>query len=461
MIRARGLRAPLCAALLLAGALPALAAPVPLPPTRTAKLKNGLTVIVMPVRRLPLVDFRLVARAGSAYDPAGKEGLSSLTAALLTQGAGPRDANQFAEDLAFVGGTLEAGSGPEQFVVRAEVLRKDFALGLELLRDAVVTPAFPPAEFARKREEALGEIASERSEPEAIADHAMLPFLLGKSPLGHPGIGWEASVRALTRDDVAEFHHELVAPDNATLVVVGDVEEAAALAALEKAFSGWKPSHHAPAIPYPPLAREGGRRVRIVSKPDATQAGIRFGCLAVSRSHPDYYPIRVANTILGSGFTSRLVNRIRVEQGLTYSIRSGFEMHRNAGTFGISTFTRSATLRQCVDEVLKTVRALVDDGPTEEELAKAKRYLTGQYPLGLQAPDDLAAQLADADFYALEPGSIEGFSDRIEAVTMADARRALKSYFCVDDLGLLVVANADTAKRALEGLGPLEVVEIP
>lgn len=466
MSRARpGLaRAALAAAVLLPAVIgvPAgRAAPVRLPAATRAKLSNGLSVVVLPTSRLPLVDFRLVARAGSVNDPAGKEGLASLTASLLTQGAGPRDAKQIAEDIAFVGGELDAFADAERLVVTCEVLKKDFATGLELFRDVIVDPKLPAEEFDRRREETLGAIASGRDDPATVADRALLPFLLGDSPLAHPAIGWEASVRSLVRDDAVAFHRDLLTPRNSVLVIVGDVDPKAAVAAVEKAFSAWKSKSGAVAATYRPVARVGGRTVRIVAKPEVTQTQIRLACPGVPRNHPDYFPIRVANTILGAGFTSRLVDQIRVQQGLTYSIGSGFAMYRNAGTFGIRTFTRNETLRRTVDEVLRVVRTLVNEGPTPAELDKARSFLAGQYPLQLQAPDELAAQVADVEFYGLDPAYIESFDERIRAVTMEDARRALKSYVCVDDLRLLVVSNPDSARVALEGLGPVEVVPIP
>ena len=241
------------------------------------------------------------------------------------------------------------------------------------------------------------------------------------------------------------------------LAVVGDVDPAAIKAALEKAFGGWKANGAKPGDAYTPVPQARGARVMIVSKPEVTQTQIRLACMGVPRNHPDYYPITVANTILGAGFTSRLMNEIRVVQGLTYSISSRFGMFRNGGTFRISTFTKNETLRKTIDETLKVVRTLLAAGPGEDELAKAKRYLTGQFPLGLQAPDALAAQLLDIEFFGLDPRYVETFSDRIDAVTMADCRRALKSYFCVDDLRILVVSNPELAKQALEGLGPIEV----
>jgi zinc protease len=454
-------RAALGLALAMIAAAPAAAAPVQLPPYTKATLKNGLTVFVMPTHRLPLVDFRLVARAGSIYDPPGKEGLASLLSDLITQGAGARNAKQIAEDIAFVGGSLEAGTGPERLVVTCEVLRKDFATGLELFHDVIVQPTFPAEEFARKKDEALAGIAAARDDPSSVANDMMLPFFMPGSALGHPVAGWEKSVTTITRDDVAAFHRRFVTPESALLAVVGDVDAKATVAALERAFGDWKGGGEKPALDVAPLAQSGGPRIQIVDKPEVTQTQIRFGGLGVPRNHPDYYPIRVINTILGAGFTSRLVNEIRVIQGLTYSIGSGFNMYRNTGTFTVSTFTRNETLRRTIDETLRVIRQLASEGPSPEELDKAKRYLTGQFPLGLQASDQLAAQLLDVEFYGLDPRFVESFSDRINAVTMDDAKRAARSYLNADALQILVVSHPDSARRALAGLGTIEVKEIP
>jgi len=440
---------------LLAGA--AAGAPLQLPPYTRTTLDNGLVVFIMPTHRLPLVDFRIVVRTGSVCDPKGKEGLASLTADLLTQGAGARDARQIAEDIAFVGGSLDATAGTEQMVLTCEVLKKDFATGLELLRDVTLAPTFPTEEVARKRDEALGAIASARDDPGTVANRELGPFLLGTSPLAHPIDGWEKSVKTLVREDVVGFHDRYFRPENAMIAVVGDVDPQAVKAALGKAFGDWKSGGGKPGDAYTPVPQGPGRQVLIINKSEVTQTQIRLACMGVPRNHPDYYPITVANTILGAGFTSRLVNEIRVVQGLTYSISSRFAMFRNAGTFRIGTFTKNESIRKTIDETLKVVKTLQESGPSEEELAKAKRYLTGQFPLGLQAPDALATQLLDVEFYGLEPKFVETFSDRINAVTMADCRRALKSYFCVDDLRILVVSNPEVAKKALEGLGPIDV----
>jgi zinc protease len=241
---------------------------------------------------------------------------------------------------------------------------------------------------------------------------------------------------------------------------VGDVDPKETLKAIERAFKDWKKSDRKHADAYAPLERGTERRIAVVDKAEVTQTQIRFACVGVPRNHPDYYPIAVTNTILGSGFTSRLVDEIRVNKGLTYSISSQFAMYRNAGLFRINTFTRNETIRETIDAVLGEVEKLRNDGPTQEELDKAKAYLTGLYPMGLQAPDNLAARLLDVEFYGLPEDYIETYSGRIKAVSMEDARRVLKSYFCTNELNILLVSNPEVARKALEGLGDVEVIAL-
>lgn len=437
-----------------------LAAATKLPPYEKTTLKNGLTVVIMSTDRLPLVDFRLVVRGGAVNDPAGKDGLASLTADLMTQGAGERNAQQIAEDMAFVGGDLSASANSEQLVVTCEVLTKDFEHGLAMFSDVIARPTFPAEEFERKKSEALASIAASKDDPSTVANAYLGPFLLGDSPLAHPTIGWESTVQTLAREDVTDFHETYVTPENSMLAVVGDVDPKQVKKALEKAFKGWKKSKKKHAEAYEPLTRDSGRRVQIVNKPEVTQTQVRLACVGVPRNHPDYYAIMVANTILGSGFTSRLIDEIRVNKGLTYSIRSGFTMYRNAGTFGVTTFTKNETIREIIDETIAVVEKLREEGPSEQELDKARTFLTGLYPLGLQAPDNLAARLLAVEFYGLPANYIETYSEKMKAVTMEDCRRALKSYFCTDDMNILVVSNPEVAQPALQGLGPIDVKEM-
>ena len=285
-----------------------------------------------------------------------------------------------------------------------------------------------------------------------------MPFLLGQSALAHPAIGWAKSVEAITHDDVVAFHRDFVRPDGAILAVVGDVDAKKTVAALQKAFEDWK-RPAAPLSAPDETLRITGRAVLIVNKPGATQTMIRFAGPGLRRDHPDYYAVLVANTILGGGFTSRLMDEIRVSQGLTYSISSRFVMYHDSGTFGIRTFTKNETIRKTIDETVRVVDTLREEGPKDEELAKAKSYLTGLFPRDLQALGGLAAQLTDIELYGLDPKYVETYADKINAVTMEECKRVLKAYFTTKDLKILLVTEADTGKPAVEGLGPVTVKE--
>jgi zinc protease len=447
--------------LALFAATAASGAPLHLPPMLRARLSNGLRVFVVASSRVPMVDLRMVVRAGSVDDPVGKEGLSAMTADLLDQGAGTRSAKQIAEDIDFVGGLLDPDADLERTVIDCQVLKKDFDTGLGVLRDVVVSPRFAAEEVERERGDVLAEIASREDDPATVADLALGPFLLGPSRLAHSVLGDVSSVKAITGQDVVDFHARWFRPDNCLLAVVGDVEPKTVIAALERAFSGWRATGPLPGadVHYDPVPQVHGIRVEIVDKPEVTQAQVRIGCIGVPRNHPDRYPILVANTILGGGFTSRLTSEVRVRQGLTYEIASDFDMERDAGTHDISSSTRVAATRKLIDAALAQVRKLAEEGPTEQELGSAIQYLTGQYPMDLQAPGDLAERILDVEFYGLGQTDLETFPDRVRAVTMTDVRRALKSYFCTSDMRIVVVADPAAVRAQLEGLGPIEVKE--
>lgn len=220
----------------------AVAAEFQLPAYTRTQLKNGLTVYVMPTKRLPLVDLKLMVRAGSVNDPVGKEGLANLTGNMLTQGAGARTAKQLAADIEFVGGDLGVATEAERLVISCEVLRKDLDTGLAIFHDVVVAPTFPEADFSRVKEEQVGALVNGRDDPGTVADQALFPFLLGDTRLAHPPEGWEASVKSITRDDVLRFHDRHARPNQSVLAVVGDVDIATLVPRLEKLFADWKPA---------------------------------------------------------------------------------------------------------------------------------------------------------------------------------------------------------------------------
>jgi zinc protease len=263
----------------------------------------------------------------------------------------------------------------------------------------------------------------------------------------------------MTREDVVEFHARTYLAGCATLVVVGDVEPRATISAIAAAFAEWT----GPAPPltpaYPPVTIERRRRMELVSLRGAAQSEVRFTCPSVARKHPDQFAIQLANAIVGGGPDSRLARALVGTPGVADRVESEFRSQRDAGQYVVGLSTRTGDLRRAIDSTLAVLRKLRDEGPTEDELAAARLALTRAIPPDPQTPGAIAAQVLDLEFFGPPAVDASVTAERLRAVTLADCRRVLKSYFCVDDLAILVVTDPDAGRTALDGLGPLMVQE--
>ena len=436
-----------------------------LPPATTRTLSNGLRVIVVEQPELPLMDAVLIVPVGGEADVAGREGLATLTASLLDEGTTTRTALQIADQASFLGVSLGAGAGwdASQVTLHAPVAQLDSALAL--MADVATRPSFPATDFERLKQERLTGLLQLRDRAPAIADRAFAQQVFGAGhPYGRPLGGTEASTRALTRADVQRFYAAHWRPQAATLLVVGDVRADDLVRRAERAFGGWKgtaggdASRAGIAVGAPPPAR--ATQVYLVDKPGAPQSSVRIGLVGVPRSTPDYFPLRVMNTILGGSFTSRLNQNLRETKGYTYGANSGFDMRRAAGPFAARAEVTAAKTDSALVEFMKELRAIADTVPADE-LAKAKRYLQLQLPGDFETTGDIAAQLAPLVVHGLPLDWYDGFVTRVEAVTRADVQRVARQYVDPSKFVVVVVGDrksVEPAVRAL-GLGPITVLE--
>jgi len=434
------------------------ASDIKLPPYQKFTLPNDLTLLVMENKKLPLVNFRLVLKAGSVYDPVGKEGLANLTAALIRKGTKTKSFEQISEEIEFVGGSLSSGADLDYAYIGGEFLSKDLDLALNLLSDILLNPAFTQEEFDREKELTLAGLQEEKDDASTIANEAFYQFLYDKNPYSHPVDGTEGSVKNITRADVVSFYQKYFAPQHSILTLVGDFSSQAVKGKVEKALAGWQKSNTNLAKIAAPIKFKG-RKLLIVEKPDVTQTQIRIGNVSVPRNNPDYFPLTVANTILGGGFSSRLVNEIRVNQGLTYGVSSRFNMFKETGAYLISTFTKNQTTRKTIDVALAEVKKFREKGVTKEELEGAKNYLKGLFPMRLETPEALASQITNIEFYSLDPKFVETYRQNIDAVTLDDIKRVANKYFDYQDVVLVVVTNPKETRKDLEGLGKIEMTK--
>ncbi|HEV8701338.1 MAG TPA: pitrilysin family protein [Candidatus Polarisedimenticolia bacterium] len=458
-------------ALLGSGPIGAFAAPPSVPPKPSATaaasgfhvpspartiLKNGLTVLVLERRTIPLVQLRLMVKSGSTSDPAGKEGTAALTARLLKRGTKARPAGQFFEEVEFVGGSIDTMAGLDASYVWGEFATRDLEVAFNLFSDLVLNPAFRPEEFEKEKRLALADLVDSLDDPGRVAQRAFAAWLYGSHPYGRPVDGTQRSVTAISRDDAASFYESRYAPNNAVLAIVGDVDAAQAARSAERYFSAWK-KKTVTAAAVAEAAGVKGRKVLLVDKPDATQSQIRFGNVGIRRADPDYVPLIVGNTVLGGGFTSWLTNEVRVKRGLTYSIASRVEALRSSGSIFVSTFSRNASVLETIQVALEQVRRLRGGDLPPEDLDKSRSYLAGLYPLRIESPEDLAAEILNVDLFGLEPDFINQYQKRVRSTAADAVKRVAARRLPMDDLAIVVVGPAQALRKDLATLGPVTV----
>jgi zinc protease len=443
--------------------VPALAAaetsPVKLPPYKEHTLKNGLRVFIMETREVPLVSLQLLVPAGSAADDPGAEGAANLTGRLLTKGAGGLTADQIAESIEEVGGIINVNTGRDYTTVNGNFLAKDLERGLDIMGRIVLSADFPAVEFERERGLDIAEIQMSKERPSATASRAFVRALLGDHPYAHPVDGSEKTVGALTREKVLDFYKKRYVPSGAILAVVGDIDAGKALGLVKAKFEGWKGTA-AKGGEIPALASKKfpGRSLVVIDKDDATQSQIRIGNVSVPRNTPDYFPVLVTNSVLGGGFTSRLMDEIRVNRGLSYGVRSDFTELKTGGFFGVYTYTKNKSLRETIDVTLDQLEKIRTEKIPDAELQKSKKYITGLFPFDIERNGDLAGWITDLTYYNLPLTFVENYCANVDRVTPDDAQRVAQREIWVGDNLILVLTKYGETKDQLAGLGKIRMM---
>ena len=441
------------------GPLPALK----LAPVERRTLSNGLQVWIMGVHKVPTVHLELAIRAGTAADPAEKFGLASLTANMVDEGAGTRSALEIADAVDFLGAALSADAAVDATYVDLHVPVARLADALPLMADVVARPTFPEAELKRLREERLASLLETEDDPEQLIQVAFPRLVFGaKHRYGSALIGTAASLKGLTVADLKAFHAAHYRPANAVLVVAGDVTADTVVPMLERALGGWKggPATAAASVAGGDAPQLTARRVYLIDKPGAAQSQIRIGWVGVPRSTPDYFPLRVLNTILGDAFTSRLNNNLREVHGYAYGAGSRFDMRVSAGTFyaaaGVQTDKTSEALKEFFNELTR-----IHEPVPADELEKAKNYLALQMPRTFETTRSTANALAQTYVYGLPADYYTTYGGHIRAVTAADVKRVADKYIQPDKFAVVIVGDRKAIEAGVKALnlGPLTVVE--
>ncbi len=424
---------------------------VALPPIERFELANGLKVIVVVNHQLPVVSFHLAVNAGQQEEPHDKRGLADFAAAMLTKGTKTRNADQIAQTIDQIGGALAAGVDFEATHVSCDSMVKDAATCLELLPDIVTNPTFSEKEMDEIRKQITSAVKQRRDDPASLAEDHFDNLLWGDDHVR----GWPVtldSVSSIGRQDLIDWHGARFKPSNSVLVIAGDIDAKEARGQVQKAFGNWKKgaAPEAKKFAEPQLK---GKKVRLVDKPDQTQALIRVGHLGVAHGEPDYLATVLMNYTLGGGqLDSRLMKAVHVG-GRTYQASSQFERQRARGVFQAQTVVRSDDTAAALTQLLGEMARMQKDGPTDAELAAAKANLGGNYPLGFESSSAIATAVLAAELHGLGEDYVRDFPVRVAAVPIADVRAAARKHLDAENVVVVIVGKADEIAPQLKKAG--------
>lgn len=414
-------------------------------------LDGGLAIRTARLEGLPLASVILVVPSGTARDPGTREGLTSLTAGLMDEGAGDLDAIRLHEAFARLGTHVETDVGADATTFGFTLVERHFEAALALLGTMLAAPRFEAGDFARERELRLSRLLQMREMPQAIADRAMLAAVYGSHAYGHGALGSDTSVAATTREEVVAHHGAAFGSAGATLIVCGDVDPARVERAAAAAFAPWHRGTEPPA-PAPVSGPAGA--VLILNRPGAAQTELRVARLSTTRLTPDYHALVVLNLALGGQFVSRINSKLREEKGYTYGARTGFDLRKGEGLFICQTAVERDATADALNDIFTELRAAATDRPIDgAELERAKTSLARGYARGLETIDQIARQAAQMALYGLPDDHVDRFVPQVRALTGADMQAAASRWVWPAEYAAVAVGDADRIEPAVRALG--------
>jgi len=440
---------------------PVLDAPVVQPGAlHRVALENGLEILVLEDHRLPRMALTLTVRRGEASVASPQAGLASFTSELMKRGAGGRDALALASAVDEIGATLGVSAGWDSMGVGVDGLSRDEDTLFAILADVVLRPRFDPREAARARSERLQALEGAKDDPATLVGWYTAGALYSGHRYGVPAEGTPESVARFDAALARDLHRRFFVPGDAVLAVVGDVETQDVIERARRAFGGW-PRGSVVAPGEPPAAQvPPARRVLVVDRPELVQARILIAHEGIARSDPDRVAVGLLNSVLGgSGFSSRLMARVRSEAGLTYSVGSGFSLRRSPGPFVVTTFTRVPEVRRAIDLLLSELARARSQPPAEAELGPARTLAVGEFSLGLETSEAVMAALVEFEVYGLPEDSLDSYRGRVRAVSEPEIAALAQRLLHPERTLILLVGPARELTPQLEGLGPVEVVQ--
>ena len=434
---------------------------VSLPAHERVVLENGTVLILSEKHDVPLIGLKAIVQGGAVSDPDGLDGLASLLAGVMQQGAGSRDAAAFAEAIDFVGGELSASAGLEAISLSADFMSRDVELMIELVADLLRRPTLDADELLKLRERSINLIkAAKGSNPGNLVPTYGTAYLFGEHPYGTVIDGSETTLAKITHEELLSYYENHVGGDRLIISVVGDFNLEPMKVALTKAFGDWR----AAAEPLPPVvaaSKQLGRRVLLVDKPGATQTYFWLGNIGVAANYPKRADLNLANTVFGGRFTSMLNTELRVKSGLTYGARSVLQRPSLPGAAIISSFTETSTTVEAIDMALGVLDELHDSGIGDDMVLSARNYIMGQFPPRLETATQIASQFAELERYGLGSAYIDNYGAELAAATTESIAAVIDEvYPSTENLTFVLIGDASLIRADIGKYGPVTEMSI-
>jgi zinc protease len=431
---------------------------IKLPEIQKSRLSNGLGIWLVEQHELPIVSLDLVVQAGSDHDPLAKPGIASMTADILDEGTTSRDALKIADELDFIGASLRIHSDLDGSYALLNTITRHLDEALTVYADVLLNPSFPQKDFERIRKQRETALLQQKDRASTIASNAFQHIIYGSNhPYGNNSSGNEKSLAEMTRDDLVAFYGTYYRPNNATMIVVGDVTLKDISSRLERLLSAWKPGT-IPRVEVPDAPIVNRATLYLIDKPGAAQSEIRIGYPAVSRSTPDFFALNLLNRVLGGQFTSRLNLNLREKHGFTYGARSRFVFARQPGPFvassGVTTSKTDSALSEFKYEIDRTCK----DGVTAEELSFVKKGYAGSFALNFETPSQIAGAIQDLVLYNLPDNYYNTYLQNVDITTLHEVNDAAKRYLNSSTMAFVVVGDLKVIQDGCEKLGIEESV---
>ena len=428
---------------------------VHIPKPVKATLNNGVHVLIIEDHRFPVINTELVINgAGPLFDPASEPGLAQMTMQLMRQGTSTRNSKQLAEEIDALGANIggNAAAASPELSLTAAGLSDNFDQWFAIAADILLHPSFPADELDQLKQRTLVQLRQQRTNPAFLAQERFAKALYGDS---HPAAvlsATNASVAAMTPDELAKFYHERFAPQNAVLAIAGDVKPTEIIAKLNKLLADWKKTDLQVSMPAVPAA-QGATRLFLVDRPGSVQTNLLLGNLAIDRRDPDYVPLQVMNDILGGSSAARLFMNLREDKGYTYGAYSRISAQQYRGTLIANSEVRSDVTQGAVTEFFNEFQRIAGETVSADELQKSKRSMVAIFALSLERPASILNFALTSERYGFADDYWDKYPDQIMAVTAADVQRVAKKYLSPGAVQIVAVADASKVKPMLEKWG--------